>query len=221
MQAVAGQPFVATLPAPPDIAGLGARVEIPVTRAIVSFWRPATLTNAVWSVTLDPVVDVGDYELVWRTNDGDPPEFETFVPLTVTAAVAGAPDTPVDPSAWTPSVQDVADVSVSLTRSTIDEGGQEVGVFDDTTEPTGTQVQEFIAAAVREVSGRVGVAIPARCVALARSTATWHAAATVEADRDPAGADETEGARGWKWSSYVACLNELITQARSGALRLV
>jgi hypothetical protein len=218
--------FVATLPAPPGVtAGLGARVEVPVTRAIVSAWQAATLDPAAgaWSVTLERPVAGGEYLLVWRTDDAEPPAYETFVPLTVTDS--SAPGAPVDAD-WTPTLADVAALSHAYTRHDIDaaevQGGAEHGLFDATTDPTADEVTGYIATAVQEVAGRVGLA-PDRLRAfpdLARRTAAWHAAATIEAEKQPEGTDEATSAHRWKWASYVACLNELIGQARSGSLRL-
>lgn len=213
--------FTATLPAPPGVTGLGARVEVPVTRAIASAWQPATLVGDTWTVTLDRPLDAGDYLLVWRTNDPEPPDYETFVPLAVTSA--GVPATGPD---WTPTLADVAALCPAYTRHDIDFGamqaGAEAGVFDEETDPTATDVQGYIAAAVQEVTGRVGLGFDALRphADLARRTAAWHAAATVEAEKQPEGTDEATSAYRWKQASYVACLNELITQARSGSLRL-
>lgn len=85
---VLGDSFVATLPAPPGVTGMGARVEAPVTRAIVSSWRPASLDNGNWVVTLDTPADAGEYLLVWRTSSPEP-GFETFVPLTIAEGTTG------------------------------------------------------------------------------------------------------------------------------------
>jgi hypothetical protein len=216
--------FVATLPAAPPVAGLGARVEVPVTRAIVSAWQAATLdTDGTWTVTLERPVDAGEYLLVWRTSDAEPPSYEAFVPLTVTSSFS--PGATVDAD-WTPSLADVAALSHAYTRHDIDaveqQAGAEHGIFDETTDPTADEVTGYIAAAMQEVAGRVGLT-PDRLRAfpdLARRTAAWHAAATIEAEKQPEGTDEASSAHRWKWASYVACLNELITQARSGSLRL-
>lgn len=119
-----------------------------------------------------------------------------------------------------PSVQDIADLCPAYTRKPVDEDGAEQGIFDETTNPTASQVQAFIEAAVQEVSGRVGTRISEAQAELAARAAAWHAAATVEAERMPDGADETVGAFRWKQASYVACLTELIDQCRRGGLRI-
>lgn len=219
MQQVAGQPFTAKLAAHLDAIGVGARVEVPVTRALVAEWRPAALTEPpaalAWDVPFgDGIVLPGEYQLVWRP-DGDPPAFEVFVPLTVIHA-----------DAWAPTVDDVAKLCPAYTRHDIDadeeQAGAEHGIFDESTDPTAADVQGYINAAVLEVIGRVGVghARLAEFPELARQTAAWHAAATVEAEKAPEGAEETEGAYRWKQASYVASLKELTTQARSFGIRI-
>lgn len=84
MQAVAGQSLTATLVAPPGVTALGARLERPVTREIVAYWRPATLIDTTWTVTLDGPPDPGEYLLAWRSPDPEPPAYETFVPVCAT-----------------------------------------------------------------------------------------------------------------------------------------
>lgn len=82
MQAVIGQPLTVTLQAPPGITELGARLEAPGTRAVVSRYRRATLAGGLWIVTLDGPTTSGLVLLVWRTPDPEPPMFETFVAVT-------------------------------------------------------------------------------------------------------------------------------------------
>lgn len=86
MQAVAGMPLTATLAAPPDVTTLGARLERPVTREIIAAWQPATLLGSTWTVALDGPLEPGDYLLVWRTPDPEPPAYETFVPVCASAS---------------------------------------------------------------------------------------------------------------------------------------
>jgi hypothetical protein len=133
--------------------------------------------------------------------------------------------TDIDLPDWAPTVQDIAELSPAYTRHAIGAGGMQSGaaqkVFDDTTDPTAADVQGLINAAIREVTGRVG-ASPRRLSRygeLAKQTVIWHAAASIEAEKQPAGADETTGAYSWKQASYFACLNELIRQARSQLVR--
>lgn len=83
MIVVVGQTVMATLPAPGGVTGMGARIEVPITRAIVSAWRPAVLEGSTWIVTLEAPVAAGEYLLVWRTGDPEPPGYEAFVPLII------------------------------------------------------------------------------------------------------------------------------------------
>jgi hypothetical protein len=114
---------------------------------------------------------------------------------------------------WRPSAQDVAAESTAYTNR--------AGAFDESTSPTAGDVEGFIDVAVREIAGRVGLTDEriSALADLARTAAVWHAAASVEADKSPEGSDQTNGFT-WKQNSYVACLNELLAQARSGSLRL-
>lgn len=94
MQATLGSDVVATLVAPGVLPAfpVGARVEVPLTRAILAYWREAAYdpVAGVWTVTFpannDPLA-AGEYNLVWRDSGpegpGELPEFEVFVPLTV------------------------------------------------------------------------------------------------------------------------------------------
>lgn len=217
MQAVAEQTFIAELPAPADVTELGARIEVPVTREIVAAYTMALRLEAVWRVELVAPPAPGDYLIVWRTPDPEPPFYESFVPLTVTTeAAAGALGT----DAWTPSLEDVARLVPAYTRTAIDAGGTEQNTFTSGTNPTADEVAGYITAAVREITGRVGTTVPLESLGLAQTTAAWHVAAAIEAEKSPSGADETDGAYRWKQASYVACLKELVEQARRGPVRL-
>jgi hypothetical protein len=83
MQVPLGAPLVAELPAlDPPQAAYGARVEQPVTRAVVSYWRRAVLGEDGWTVTVESPVKRGSYVLVWRSGaNAEVPE--VFVPLFV------------------------------------------------------------------------------------------------------------------------------------------
>jgi hypothetical protein len=126
---------------------------------------------------------------------------------------------------WAPTVQDIADLSPAYTRHAVDAVGAQAGapqkVFDDSTDPTATDVQAVIYAVVREVTSRVGMS-PRRLAKfgdLARQTVIWGAAAEVEAEKQPQTAAETVGAYAWKQASYVSCLKELTLQARTPLVR--
>jgi hypothetical protein len=114
---------------------------------------------------------------------------------------------------WRPSISDVAKQSRAYTN------GQ--NAFDDETVPAASEVEGYIDIAVQEIAGRVGLSDDSisPLADLARTAATWHAAASVEGQNSQE-SETTQGFR-WKQSSYIACLNELVGQARSGAVRLV
>jgi hypothetical protein len=133
---------------------LGARVEVPVTRAIVSAYQRATLSGGVWTVTLDGVLESGGFEFVWRTDDAEPPYYEAWIPLMIagaSAGVGGGGDAggvsfpPIDAEQITPSTSDVA----ILERTRIVEpGGGDPGDFTDNTHPTSDEVEELIQHAI-------------------------------------------------------------------------
>ena len=224
MQTVVSQPFEATLPAPEALEGLGARAEVPVTRAIVAAWQAASYDPAdgLWHVTLDAPVAAGAYLLVWRTSDAEPPAYEIFLPLTVLAAL---PEAPPNPDDWRPTVEQVAAVTPAYTRGGFDDdfpqAGAERGVYDDNTSPTAAEVEDLIDAAQAEVQGRVGTTIPARCFELARITATWHVAASIAAGKLPAGTDDASGEYRAFIANYRNSLDALVEQARATGTRLV
>lgn len=218
VQVIAGNAITATLAAPLTLANLGARVEVPDTRAIVAAWRMAAynVATGAWTVALDPVATVGDYNLVWRTDDPEPPEFEVFVPLSVMAPEVVVPVG----GDFAPTVQEVADVTPAYTRGGFDdEDGLQAGAphatYDDGTSPTADQVQGLINAAVEEVQGRVGVPIPTASLGLARRCVVWLAAANIAGTKLPAQADEVGSEYRLYITNYTACLTELQAQARA------
>ena len=93
MHTVLGDSIVATLPAVGPPPTYGARIEIPVTREIVSAWTPGVLTDATatvdafWTVTLESPGAGGDYCIVWVTQEAEEEGWpDQFVPLFVEAA---------------------------------------------------------------------------------------------------------------------------------------
>lgn len=224
MQVVHQQPVTAINAAPSTLVGLGARIEVPVSRAIVSAFRWASIDpdTGAWTVTLDAPPALGTYNLVWRTDDAEPPDYEVFIPLEVIAAVV----TPVTPVQFSPTVQEVAYVTPAYTRGGFDDdglqGGAEQGSYDASTSPTATHVEALIAAGAEEVAGRVGVLIPAHLAGLAKRAVVWHVAAAIAAGKMPAGTDEAGGEYRAYVANYTGCLNELVTLAREpNATRLV
>lgn len=131
-----------------------------------------------------------------------------------------------NPPSWAPSTAQIASIVPAYTRSTIDgdaeHSGAESDDFSTTTTPTLALVQELIQFAVSEVAGLVGIGIDAlgSFPDLARVTVGWRVASTIEADRAPAGAQETAGAYAWKQAAYLTSLAELKLQARRQDTRL-
>jgi hypothetical protein len=155
MSVVAGTSFTATLVDTGSLpVGIGARVEVPGTRAIVSAFQPAMLSGFVWFVTLEAPVDPGAYNLVWM-DGATPPSYESFTPLAVlptgaAAGPAGGVDLPtIQPSDVTPTLADVVLLERSRTRHPDD--GTDVGTFDATTEPTDVEVTALITEATNLV----------------------------------------------------------------------
>jgi hypothetical protein len=95
-----------------------------------------------WTVTLDAVVESGDYQLVWL-NGFDPPPTEVFIPLRVSpqAIFDDADFPPVDTDAVRPTVDDVA--NLERTR-TFTEPGAELATFTDETRPPDEEVEQLI-----------------------------------------------------------------------------
>lgn len=158
MPVVAGSKFTATLIGPGGVtSGVGARVEVPVTRAIVSAFKLAVIDNTgTWTlIDQEAPLTPGSFNLVWMTTRGveiDP--FPIFVPLFVVAASSiiaiGGVDYPaVDTAQVTPTVDDVAMLEASRTRSADD--GTEYDTFNDLTDPTEAQVEVIIGQAVQVV----------------------------------------------------------------------
>lgn len=210
MHAVVGQPLTTTLIAPAgDITGLGARIEVPATRAIVSAWTAATQQGATWTVTIDPPPTAGDFELVWRTSDPEPPDYEAFIPLTVVAAgTVGAAIATTDDI--TPAVADIA----ALLHARTYVAGVETGTFDANTRPTGGQVDALIAMAVGDLVARVGVGIPLAYAEDAQRLAALQTASLIEASYFPAEIDTDRSAYRQYQAMYLNGVDQLVAAAR-------
>lgn len=225
MLATLGADVAATLIAPGVLpaAQMGARIETPYTRAIQAYWRPAAYdpVSGLWSV-LFPSADMptvaGEYNLVWMTNDPDPPEMEVFIPLSlVTAtglALSGAP------YPWAPTVEQVAAETPAYTRGGFDDDREEAGavqgIFTEDTEPTHDEVATRIANACDEIAGRVGVGIPPGQYGLARAAAIQRVKASIAADKVPAGTEDAGGEYRGAVARYLANLETLTTNSRAG-----
>lgn len=131
-----------------------------------------------------------------------------------------------NPPIWAPSTAQVAAVTLVYTRSAIDgdaeHSGSEQNDFSTTSSPTQATVQGLIELAVSEIAGRVGIGITVlgNYPDLAYAATVWHVAQAIEAGRNAEGAEDSRGAYAWYSSSYIACLTELIAQARRQATRL-
>lgn len=155
MQVTANETFTATLVDPAgDIEYLGARVEVPVTREIVSFWRVAELVGATWTVDIEAPINAGDYLLVWRTGDPEPPDYETFIPLHVTAAgvLVPVPFPEVQREDIRPTIEDI--VALEQTRTAAG-GGGEIREFTEDTRPSAQEVENLIDQAVGAVMNQI------------------------------------------------------------------
>jgi hypothetical protein len=108
------------------------------------------LDGALWTVELEAPVAPGDYLLVWRTGDPEPPAFEAFVPLVVVAvgveAVLTFPE--VDAAAVRPMVDDIATLANTRTAGG---GGGEINEFNEDTDPTADQVETLIDQSVEAI----------------------------------------------------------------------
>lgn len=236
MRATLGADLVATLVAPGVLPAypVGARIEMPYTRAIVAYWRPAALdpVAGTWTIAFaDSPLAVGEYQLVWRDAGPEPPEFEVFIPLAVVAAAGtGGVPLPGELYDWAPTVDDVAKVTPAYTRGGFDDDRPSAGAeqltedgvptYTDDTEPNRAHVEGLIATACDEVAGRVGVTIPASQYGLALTTAKWHVAAAIAAGKRPAGTDDASGEYRGHIANFRASLDALVVLARRGATRL-
>jgi len=145
MQSVLGEAVTASISvdAYGGLGSFGARIEVPITRAIASAWHAATLIDTDYFVTLESPVAAGDYQLVWMDDMGT---YQTMVPLTVVVGSVGGEDwDPVDLDDIRPTVEDVA--ALERTR-TITTGGADTGEFNETTHPTADEVEGVIDTAV-------------------------------------------------------------------------
>jgi hypothetical protein len=150
MPVAAGSQFTAYLPDPGGPAvGVGARIEVPITRAIASMFVLGTLDGTgMWSVVLQAPGTSGDYNIVWMTTAAvDAPPFPIYVPLTATlgpvlSTVGGEPDYPnVSPDDVAPTLADVAILERTRTRG---DDGTLYPTFTPQTFPSDTDVELVI-----------------------------------------------------------------------------
>lgn len=215
MQAVADTLFTVELPdVNPDnaVLDMGARIEVPVTRAIVSFWRRATLVGdplsvegQSWYVALQAPPAPGEYNLVWRSGDPEPPAYETFIPLTVVLAATiladGFPDVDVD--SVRPSQEEVA--ALENTRL-VASGSRETVEFTDETNPTVTQVEQLIDQALPLVLGELPNAFPVAYYDTVKNAIALYTSMLIEGSHFRQQADEGS-AELWRTLYTTAILN--------------
>lgn len=170
-------PFVRTFEevSPPERFDEVAFTEVTIEEA-ASADGPWTQIDLV---TLDPVDD----------DPADPQERSVTTPLAAldpgwyrlgwrdaAATVSYSPPVRMPGAEYVPAVGDVG----ALLRARTKSGMDEVGTFDATTRPTGTQVETLIAQAVADVQMRVGANVPDELVAAAKHVVTLRAAQLIE-----------------------------------------
>lgn len=92
--------------------------------------------------------------------------------------------------------------------------GAERNTFTETTDPTLAEVQALIDTAIDEVTGRVGVVIPAAYFKLAKATVKWHVCMTIAQNKMPAGTDDSGGLYRAFNSNFLASLAALTDLSR-------
>lgn len=125
------------------------------------------------------------------------------------------------PSAeWGPTPEEIAALIPAYTRGGFDDDdsgiypGAPQGAFTDTTSPTLGEVRALIDTSTDEVTGRVGVIIPAAYFNLAKATVKWHVCMTIAQNKMPANADEAGGQYRAFNSNFVASLAALTDLSR-------
>lgn len=230
MHVRAGQPFTATLLNPSGLDGvrLGARIEVPVTRAIAGYWQAADLVGFVWSVQMDapprssqrppeqggdPAMDqalaAGAFQLVWM-DDAATPTVEIFVPLFTYTGTG--PDAPIDwpdpdPEELTPSADEVA---ILVRTRTYTDSVEEQLVFTDETRPSVDDVDRLLAQAVPAVLSQLRPRFPERFYNDVRHIIALYTAVLIEGSFFREQITE----------SQVALYRDLITDALAGINRL-
>jgi hypothetical protein len=208
--------------------GLGVRIETPVNRAIAAYWVPGTLSlnddgDAIWTATQVAPVDIGAYNLVWRSNAPEPPEFEGYVPLNVVDPATlpdGGNDWPeIDVDSITPTVDDVAVLERSRCQ---DASGNDMGTFTETTSPAkDTDVEKLITQAIEDVMAHLPDAINPDLYPRAKRAVTLQAAILLETSffRVQGMTPEGRGAAGQSSNvfTYRTMLNDILTELQTSA----
>jgi hypothetical protein len=204
---VTGGRFTATLDDPGNLPRLGARVEVPVTRAVVSAWQTAVLADGLWVVALDAPLDDGYYNLVWRSPE-EPPVFEAYIPLQSSASQLPSTDWPAaedNKDELTPEVDDVARL---IRTRTVGMGSGEEGSFNDGTRPTEEEARQEIEEAVDDVLAELRDNFDPRHYSQVRRVVAFYAAMIIERSYYPESSREAGGTLPWQ-SEYREALAAL------------
>jgi hypothetical protein len=164
-RAPVGAPFEAWLENAPAALGLDLTVQAVAADGTVAYGPSSDLVEVApgrYRATLT-LPSAGSYRVRWLFGTSE-----------VSATVSATDITPT-----------VADVSTLLYDRVIREGGSTASVFDDTTTPTGDQVEAIIAMAVIDLLGRLRTAVPPELVPQGRFLATVYAAMLVESTFAP------------------------------------
>lgn len=205
MEAAANTPIETAIADPAGgYRDLGARIEVPVTRAIASYWKPGTLEGSIWSVTLDHVVEPGHYQVVWR-NSYDPPPVEIFIPLVVAAEGVFTDEDmpPVDLDVIKPSPDDVANLERTRTTAL---GATDSVEFTDDTQPTYDEVQTLIDQATPLVLAELPNKFPEHYYEAVKHAVALYVALLIEGSHFREQEDSTSGGT-WRSLYNVAILN--------------
>lgn len=119
-----------------------------------------------------------------------------------------------DELAWQP---ETAEVAALLRARTVDEFGNELGIFDTRTRPTGDEVAELIRLSVGNLAARVGGEVPEDFWLDARRVAALQAASLVEASYFPNQLDSDRSAYRQYQAMYLNEVEMLTRRIRGGA----
>lgn len=222
MQVQADTTFTTQIVVAQPLSYFGARIEVPVTRAIVSYWREATLVGGAWTIEdLETPVDPGEYQLVWRTGDPEPPAFEVFIPLfvSVSAVPASGADYPTladNIEQFRPSPEDIAILENTRTASG---GGGELAEFTETTRPNVDQVELLIDQAMGAVLAQLPVAAPTFYYDRIKHAVSLYTATLIEGSffREELGAGSVDLWRNLYNSSIASLTTAIDAELRQGA----
>jgi hypothetical protein len=187
---VAGTTFIATLPGGPPgnvvdngAPPFGARIEVPITGAIVCAFVDALINEYNAQCPLQAPDAPGLYIVRWLTGDNTPHLFDAQCPLQVISAsdasnAFGVEWPEPDLTKITPTIDDVA--MLEQTRTIDLTTLEEVGTFTTNTRPSAQRVQQMIQLAVDNILAEMRPTFsPQRYPQLKRAI-TFYAAMTIE-----------------------------------------